>query len=60
MISEDEKPRCKYIMKEAYKADKVDVPFIGAQWDARKATRGPPDALGNNVKYRPVIVRAFQ
>jgi hypothetical protein len=60
LISEDEKPRCKYIMKEAYKADKVDVPFIGAQWDARKATRQPPDAFDENVKYRSVTVRTCQ
>ena len=47
-------------MKETYKADEGDVPLIGAQRDARKATHQPPDACDEHVKYRSVIIRTFQ
>ena len=60
MISEDENPRWKVKMKEAYKSDEGDVPFIGGQWDARKATHQPPDAFDEHVKYRSVAINTFQ
>ena len=60
LISEDEKPRWQDKMKDTDQADEGDVPFIGAQWDARKATHQPPDAFDEHVKYQSVIIRTFQ
>ena len=60
LISEDEKPRWKDHMKETCQADDGDVPFIGAQRDARKATHQPPDAFDESVKVPVGRFRTFQ
>ena len=45
---------------KSYKDNDGDVPFIGAQWNANKATREPPDAFHNRyLKYRSVIIKTF-
>ena len=46
-------------MNESYKDDDGDVPFIGAQWNAHKATHQPPDAFDKDVKYRSVIIKTL-
>ena len=59
-LAVEETPRWQDQMKGTYKYDEADVPFIGAQWDAHKATHQPPDAFDDHAQYRSVIVRKFQ
>ena len=61
LISVEEKPRWQDTMKETYNDYDGGVSFfIGAQWDAHKATHHPPDAVDEDVTYRSVIIKKFR
>ena len=44
LVSVEEKPCWQNTMNESNNDDDGDVPFIGTQWNAHKATHQPPDA----------------